>query len=199
MDRKTYDPEQRQDQKSLRGPVRKMLVSDPELGVITPSLADHEDDDRTPVNPPALEEELRREREHITGLGNEIAHYFRDVPDSLTIPAAFFLAKETAEYIASLEDVYRHLDTKLKDILRKYVPNIELPSFDELLVGGVASGKLVAQMHGDVKRYFSWLLPNHLFSEVQGQLSLYAAFADNLANAKYLQTMPREDSNDVRS
>lgn len=162
--------------------------TNPEFHVFTGDPLAHVDDDKTPVaeKPEKMEQEAR-ERE--VQLALELTRYFARLPEDMSLPASRFLANSSPEEIAAYEEMYRHLDTELKDILRKYatVYTPPLPSFDDFLSLDIYQVRQhTAALRWAVTRY-SPLLPKHLYREVFGNLTLYAAFAENIANAKYIQ------------
>ena len=151
-------------------------------------LDGYEDHGRTPVAPEYVRAQ-REAREQRNELALELSKYFARLPEIMSLPAAHILAGYTPEEIADFEDMYRHLDTQLKNILRKFATKYTppFPSFDDFLSH---SSRALGQDALALRRataWYSYLLPPHLRREVSGNLELYGAFAENIANAKYIQ------------
>lgn len=183
---------------SSRG-VRKSLPSEDTFVLESPrdraTSVDYRRDDQfkdlegTPVQQTEMARVQREFRERRSELALAVTKYLTKVPEIMSLPAAPLLANYSASEIAAYEDMYRHLDTELKNILRTHSSDASFPSFDAFLEGGQVNNasrdlrrSIDRNVHLDVR----------LHREVSGLLELYAAFAENIGNAKYLQRTRQE-------
>lgn len=160
------------------------------------SLDPHTDDDKTPARPEIVARLAAVDNERRDTLALDIAEFLKKVPETLSIPAYSDLAKLPKEEIQQYEETYRRLDGDLKALLEKHIPSLHLPSFDQLMEEGPSSGNLVKSLRPSFRQEASYLLSARLFPRVANLLSLFAAFAANIGNARYIQEHMREDMQD---
>lgn len=154
------------------------------------TFADFGDEEKTPANTSLIRAQ-HEARERRIGFEMDVTRYLAKMPDELSLPGSVLLAKESREEIQKYEDMYQHLDTGLKDILRRYDPGIKIPSFHDLLAADPRTAAVLASdMHREVKQSFYHQLSLRTFREVIGLLDLFASFAENIANAKYMREHP---------
>jgi len=137
----------------------------------------------------AMIQAQRESREKRSELALAITKYLAKIPEAMSLPAAFVLAERSESEVSAYEAMYRRLDTELKNILGTYPSDVPLPSFDAFLDGGQANNA-TRNLRSAFSKYV--YLDPRLHQKVSGLLELYAAFAENIGNAKYLQKTRRE-------
>lgn len=148
-------------------------------------------DDRTPVSVETIRA-AARETEVSNELRRDITKFFSDLPSTLSVPAAFELARRSSQEISHYEDMYRVLYGKFRAILHGHVPSLVLPSFDAFLEDGPQGGKLHKTSYQSLLRNGKFFLGNQLFPQVASHFALFAACAENIGSAKYLRKHPPE-------
>lgn len=153
------------------------------------SVADF--DDRTPVSVETVRA-AARETEISNELRRDITRFFSDLPSTLSVPAAFELARCSSQDIAHYEHMYRVLYERFRTILHSHVPSLGLPPFDAFLEDGPRGGNLHKASYQSLLRNGKFFLGNQLFPKVASYFALFAACAENIGSAKYLQKHPPE-------
>lgn len=152
----------------------------------------YSDDDKTPVNSDtvrfAAEEQERRGE-----LARSITQFLSRLPDTLSLPTSYELAKLPDGELFKYEEMYRFLYETLQEILVKYIPSLHMPSFDQLMEDGPRGGKLGGSLRELLRKDGVYFLGPRLFFEVGNHLSLFAAFASHLGNARYIRAHKMED------
>lgn len=156
-----------------------------------PPLGDYRDAESTRAHAEMIRAQYEA-RERRLAFELEVSRHLTKMPRELTLPAAYFLAKKSPEEIVRYEEMYRYLDTQLKDLLRRQNPDVSLPSFDDILTSA-QPGILLRAMHKEVRNAFYLLLTQRTFSEMVGLLDLFGAFAENIQHAKHIQAHPEAE------
>ncbi len=130
---------------------------------------------------------IHKEKEHREKFSHDISAFLSRLPKMLSLPAAHELARLPRQEIQKYEHMYRFLYEDLKAILERNVSSFHLPSFDQLMEDARNGGRLGSSLREPLLQEVSHLLAQHLFSEVVNHVSLFAAFAANIENAKCIQ------------